>query len=199
MITEQKLGESGVLDESTAARRGRLLGADALVTGTIASLATRIRINARVIAAESGAVSAVATVTLPLDPETEALLGGRAGSPAREAGRFDGTWQVTYACPEQEAGLAYTLRFFATVKDGVFHGLSGTEGTAPYLSLDGRIEPDGSAVLLGTGLTGDPRYNIKGQPKGRAIHFHLNANFSETRGTGRRVEQRACDALFVRK
>ena len=199
VIAEQKLGDSGVLDETTAARLGRLVGADALVTGTIADLTTRIRVNARIIAAETGTVSAAATVTLPMDPETQALLRGGAGAPARDPARFDGTWRVLFTCPEQDGTLGYALRFFGTVKDGVFHALSGTEGQPPYLALDGHIEADGTATLLGTGMTGDPKYALNSQRKGTKVVFHLKAVFSDNRGTGRREELRPCEAVFAKQ
>jgi TolB-like protein len=200
MMEEQKLGATGLIDEKTASKFGRILGADVLMTGTIAELNTGIKLNARLIAVETGVVFAVASVNLPISTEVEKLLGRKlnaAASPDPE--RFDGTWDVGIVCPPKEGGLGYTIQLSALVKDGVLRGQYGTEGIAPCLTLDGKINADGSAIIRANGLTGDPKYNMRSAQKGMAYSYHIDANFSANRGMGTRIEARSCNVLFFRQ
>ncbi len=64
VLEEQKLGTSGLIDESSAAAIGRMLGVQAIATGTITDLGDRVRINARMITTEKAEVFAVASVTV---------------------------------------------------------------------------------------------------------------------------------------
>ena len=74
MMEEQKLNASGLIDEKTASKLARILGVDALTTGTLAELNTSVKINARLIAVETGSVFAVASVKVPMNKEVEILL-----------------------------------------------------------------------------------------------------------------------------
>lgn len=60
IIEEHRLGLTALLDEQTVKQLGRILGVDALCTGTVTDLRETIRINARMIAVETGQVFAVA-------------------------------------------------------------------------------------------------------------------------------------------
>ncbi|MBU8923009.1 MAG: CsgG/HfaB family protein [Bacteroidales bacterium] len=75
VMAEHELATSGLVDESTAKELGRLLGVDAIATGTITDLGQRVRINSRLIATETGSVFSVAAVTLPKDSSIEILMG----------------------------------------------------------------------------------------------------------------------------
>ena len=201
VLEEQKLGASGVVDESTASRLGRLLGADALAIGTLADLGSTVRVNARLISSETGSVLGVATAAIPVTGETEGLL-GRKGAPrpgGLDPARFDGTWEVTFSCAAQDMGQPYTLRFLATVKDALFHGQVGNEARGSFMTFDGAIGPDGKAVLTATGVTGDPRWSMHHEKPGSPVSFHVNAEFTGNRGVGKRVEMRACDMIFTRR
>ena len=119
---------------------------------------------------------------------------------AGSAARFDGAWNVTIVCaPTADGALGYTLQFVAQVKDGFLRGDQGIEGSSGWLRLEGPIQPDGSARLDARGLTSDPKYNIKGAPKGSPLGYHVAARFEGTRGTGNRLELRACDLRFARQ
>jgi len=56
LIEEQKLGRSGKVDPSTAARLGKLLGARFLVFGNYFNLAESMRIDARIVEVETGKI-----------------------------------------------------------------------------------------------------------------------------------------------
>src|SRR5262245_25539021 len=90
----------------------------------------------------------------------------------------------------------FTLGFAAQVKNGVIHGDIGFEGKPGWRTLDGKIEPNGSALLKDRGLHADPNpYNIKpGTPYSNDVVAQLDA----TRGTGKRVAGRQCDYTFTR-
>jgi class 3 adenylate cyclase len=120
-------------------------------------------------------------------------------SAAASGARYDGAWSVTVACAPAEGGSAYKLEFFAQVKDNFLRGEHGVEGKPGWLRLEGAIQPDGNATLDARGVTGDPKYNIKGVAQGIAYTYHVAAHFDSDRGTGRRLELRACDLRFAKR
>lgn len=201
MMTEQKLSASGLIDEKTASKFGRILGVDALTTGTIADLNTSVKINARLIATDTGSVFAVASVNIPMTKEVEILLGKKPGATTgSDAKRFDGTWEVTLACPQHTDGaLGFSYQFFAHVKNGVLHGQRGTEGDAASLTLDGKIDPDGSAMINAKGFTGDPKFSVNRAQKSSPYSYHISASFNGSRGIGKRIEGRMCDLTFMKR
>src|SRR5262245_14007873 len=110
---------------------------------------------------------------------------------------FDGIWSVKMVCPQMSNGISgFTLGFAAQVKNGVFHGDIGVEGQPGWRTLDGKIEPNGSALLKERGLHADPNpYKIK---PGTPYSNDTAAQFDATRGTAKRVTGRQCDYTFTR-
>ncbi|MBA3506218.1 MAG: hypothetical protein H0T80_10625 [Betaproteobacteria bacterium] len=136
--------------------------------------------------------AAVAPATLTLDSSPRASP----GSP----GRFDGTWKVTLECQQHPDGaLGYTFEFLAQVKDGVLRGENRTEGVAGWLRLQGDIQPDGSAKLDAKGLTDNPKFAMKGVQSSTPYAYTVAARFDGARGTGRRLQARACDLTFAKQ
>jgi TolB-like protein len=200
IMGEQKLSATGLVDEKSASKFGRILGVDALTTGTIADLNTSVTINARLIASETGSVFAVASVKIPMNKEIEILLGkkpSKAVSP--DPKRFDGVWNVNIGCATEGQAHAYTYNFNANVKNGIFHGLYGKDGIAPCLTLDGKINPDGSSLIKAKGLTGNPAATLKNVNKGTPYSYNINAVFSDFKGTGTRIGNRVCNVIFVKQ
>ena len=95
--------------------------------------------------------------------------------------------------------MGYVYELVAQVKDGYLRGEQGTEGAPGSLKLHGEIQPDGSARLDAKGLTGDPKYNVKGVSSGVPYSYQVAARFEGSRGTGRRLQLRACDLTFTRQ
>ncbi len=62
VVSEQRLGAAGMLDEANAVRLGRLLGARDIVTGMVMGVGKHIEINARVISVEDGSILAAVNV-----------------------------------------------------------------------------------------------------------------------------------------
>jgi len=74
LLAEQNLGLSGLVDPASAARIGKLLGVEAIVTGTITDLGSSVRINARMIAVETASVFAVSSVSIEQDDKVRAMI-----------------------------------------------------------------------------------------------------------------------------
>ncbi len=200
MMDEQKLSASGLVDAGTASKFGRVLGVDALTTGTLADLRTSVRINARLISVETGSVSAAASVSIPMTGEVRTLL-NKADAPApADRNRFDGTWNVTLVCPRHTDGaLGYGYQFTGDVKDGVFHGeYTPPHGSVPF-TFDGEINPDGTSLITVKGYSGDPRFAAFQVKRKTPVTFHLDTRFEGNRGTGKRIEVRECTASFVKR
>jgi hypothetical protein len=110
---------------------------------------------------------------------------------------FDGTWLVIVSCSAASDGaLGYTYRFPASVSDGVLHGEHKAKGLPGWLTIDGAIKPDGSAILLAQGLTGRPSYSVDRVQSLTPYAYHVTAHFGPTQGTGTRIELRPCDLQF---
>jgi len=116
--------------------------------------------------------------------------------------RFDGAWEVAVDCPPTSEGSGakgYAYRFPATVKDGRLAGRRLAEGAPGSLQVEGAIRSDGKAQLTAQGVTGSAEYNLKRAAAGSAYGYGIAARFEGDRGSGQRVEGRACSFGFVRK
>jgi curli biogenesis system outer membrane secretion channel CsgG len=76
VIAEQKLSLTGILDTTSAKRLGRILGADAIVSGTITNLYNSVKVNARLINTETGEIFAAASTEIIKDQSVIELMGG---------------------------------------------------------------------------------------------------------------------------
>ncbi len=64
VLEQQKLNLSGLVDEATARKVGKLLGVDYIVSGTLIELGGVLNVNARMVSIETGAIAATASVDL---------------------------------------------------------------------------------------------------------------------------------------
>lgn len=119
---------------------------------------------------------------------------------ASDTQRFDGKWLTTVSCPNVRDALGFSFQFVSTVRDGVFHGLHGTEGEPGSLQIDGTIPPDGNASLYAKGRTGSKEY-VPGRdtPRGTDYGYNIEAHFEGSAGTGTRVEGRPCSLKFAKQ
>ena len=74
IISEQKLSITGMIDENSAKELGRILGVDAIVSGTITDLGISLKVNARIISTETGKVFGVAGTKIVKDETVEKLM-----------------------------------------------------------------------------------------------------------------------------
>ncbi len=154
--------------------------------------AARTKSDAEAAAKASAAASVAATAAVAPDKGARVAPGG--------AGSFDGTWNVRVDCPKGADGtLGYSNQFVVQVKDGFLRGERLTEGTPGWLMLQGNIQPDGIANLVAKGLTAEPKFTLKGLPKGTPYGFDVAARFEGSRGTGRRMQLRPCDVTFIKQ
>lgn len=74
ILEEQRLGVFGIMDQDTVKALGKVLGVDAILTGTIVELkGERVEINARLIHAETAQVLAADTVSVAKDWEERSI------------------------------------------------------------------------------------------------------------------------------
>ena len=104
-----------------------------------------------------------------------------AATSAAEAASFDGTWSVLQVCNStQESARGYTWRYDATVKDGHLVGHYRNKGQSPSLTLEGQINPDGTATLVADGIS-------------------VAAKFEAGAGAGSRLGVRSCKFTFKKQ
>jgi len=142
VMKEHKLNLSGVIDESTAREVGKILGVDALATGTVADLGRTIKINARLISTETGSIFTVAAVEVLKDDKVARLLPeGKKGSKETYPTFAP---QVTNLAPRatisasSQLGPRYRIR---NVADGVIGVMNKGEWATKW-------EQEGSWLLL---------------------------------------------------
>jgi len=75
IIEEQKLSLSGMVDPQSAKEIGKILGVDAIVSGTVTDLGNSLKINARIISASSGEIFGVASQRINKYPVVKKLSG----------------------------------------------------------------------------------------------------------------------------
>ncbi len=75
ILQEHQLSLSGMIDENSAVELGKILGVDAIATGSITDLGSGVKVNARLISTKSGKVFSVASAKIPKDETVKMLLG----------------------------------------------------------------------------------------------------------------------------
>lgn len=103
-------------------------------------------------------------------------------------GKFDGNWITHLACEAHGETPAYKWEFPSTIKDNVFHGQHSEEGQPGYLVIDGKIADDGSAKLAAKGVVTQNHAHGIFAMKGNNYSYNIEAQFTETKGTGKRDE-----------
>jgi hypothetical protein len=119
-----------------------------------------------------------------------------------DPGLFDGAWDVTYVCTPERGGDKYTMRMKASVKDSIFHGKYENKDSGAFLTLDGKIKSDGSALIKADGDTGrDEKYVIASSRRYNktSYNYDISANFTKSRATGKRLSGRSCDLTAVKR
>lgn len=129
------------------------------------------------------------------------LLASTAFAADRPSPKFDGDWNVTLTCvnDEKSGARGYKFFFIAEVKEGMLLGKYGNEGEPGSLNLSGPIAEDGSALLQARGITGNPENSSKGEARGTPYSWPLKAQFDGEKGTGQRVKGRRCEAEFYKR
>jgi hypothetical protein len=127
-----------------------------------------------------------------------ALLSAQPASP--QVASFDGTWSVLQVCETMSDGVrGYTWRYDAAVKNSHLVGQYRTKGQVPSMTLEGQIQPDGTATLKASGISADAEHNVKFAPAQTPISFQVSAKFEASKGSGLRLGARACKFTFSKQ
>lgn len=119
VMSEHKLNLSGTVDPASAKRLGKILGVDAIATGTITDMGQNLDVNARLIDTETASIFAVASVTIKKDSAALRLMGGEDASTKAQA----------------------------EAKDVSFEGIKVVVRDTKVEVVSGKIEKDGRIVL----------------------------------------------------
>jgi len=95
-------------------------------------------------------------------------------------------------CPAVGSTQSYTMTMPAQVTGGVLRAELGVPNVPGWTRFEGRISPNGSADIIGTGITGTSSTTVGQPPPGSAASYHYVAQFDGNRATGQRVGQRPC-------
>ncbi len=120
----------------------------------------------------------------------------RTGAPPIKT--FDGTWQTEWTCPNLGGYPGYSFSFNGQVKDGVYHGTKGVKGEPSSMTLDGKIEADGTAGFAGEIIVGSSLVGL-GAARGSPSDFHALGHFDHGSGNGKRIEGRPCTLTFLKQ
>jgi len=74
LMQENKLASSGIIDPATARQLGKIVGVDALITGTIAPLSDSVHVSAKVLDTETAKILGGITADIPKTRAVEELL-----------------------------------------------------------------------------------------------------------------------------
>ena len=74
IVAEQKLSATGVIDETSAAALGKILGVKVIITGSVLKMRDTIEINSRVISVESGSIIAAENIRSGSSSDLHALV-----------------------------------------------------------------------------------------------------------------------------
>jgi len=74
VLQEHQLNLSGLIDISSAQELGRLLGVDAIASGSVTDLGKSVKVNARLISTQTGKIFSVASVTVIKDDVVNNLM-----------------------------------------------------------------------------------------------------------------------------
>ena len=75
VLQEHQLNLSGLIDASSAQELGRILGVDAIASGSVTDLGTSVKVNARLISTQTGKIFSVASVNIIKDDVVGKLMG----------------------------------------------------------------------------------------------------------------------------
>ena len=102
VLKEMELGATGIIDDKTAQSIGKVIGADAIVIGTITNLGKEVDVNARMLGTEKAVVLAVASSLLEKDDTIIRLVGNIRMAQAVGAKPRKQKTEVTTSPPEEE-------------------------------------------------------------------------------------------------
>ena len=178
VLQEQELTDSSLFDAQSISKIGKILGIDAIVTGSIADLGTDVKINARAISIETAKVFAAAATKIPKTDTVLQLMRQNAGPASQGAVSAATGLRLTQV---QRAGLFFQNSFlridvisFTISKDNkkAILSLSIENITSQdiYLATDGC---DGSTLIDSSGAV------VPEGSKGRVFVTGLQCGYAD--------------------
>ena len=79
------------------------------------------------------------------------------------------------------------------------HGQYGTKDQPGSQSIDGQIEPNGTAMLTASGLVGNPEMAYKQKRVNHPYNYKVSSRFEGNKGTGSRQQDRSAPWALARK
>lgn len=102
VISEHKLSLTEIVDPSSAKQLGKILGVDAIVSGTVSDLGNSLKVNARLIGTETGSIFAAASTTITKDESVHKLIGGEKASLSMPKSKQEGLTESKMAVEGSE-------------------------------------------------------------------------------------------------
>ncbi|MCI5179331.1 MAG: hypothetical protein D3911_08430 [Candidatus Electrothrix sp. AW3_4] len=137
VLEEQNLSVSELVDPSAIKNVGKLLGAGAIVTGTITELGDEVRVNARIVSTKTGEIESAARATIPTTGVVKKLMamksksnlsqltGGAEYSDDSKPELFSRTWQgfniKLLGCSKSSSKIQCDLIVTCVSNDAVFN------------------------------------------------------------------------------
>ncbi len=123
VLTEQDLSLTGIIDPTSAKELEKILGVDAIASGTITDLAQSLRVNARLISTETGEIFAVASTEIFKDESVMRLLAAvaaptRASSPKAAAESADASTPPAGSVGHKVETNGFTFELVAVKRSG---------------------------------------------------------------------------------
>ena len=121
IVQEQQISMTGMVDESSAVELGKILGVDAIASGTIGDLGKSVKVNARLISAESGKLFSVASVEIPKTDKVKVLLSESISNTTTNAttnGATNATMKSKAAASQTVKKEGYTFELLEARKEG---------------------------------------------------------------------------------
>jgi hypothetical protein len=127
-----------MIDQSSAQKLGKLLGVDAIASGTVTDLGKSVRINARLISTGTGEVFGVAATEIVKDESVIALMGAGNIMPTSTSGGGSGpSYQVPNAIASKDIGsLRVVLKSVLPIKLLNQYGRSGIRCAFEFINLE---------------------------------------------------------------
>jgi len=149
----------------------------------------------------AGALAVLATAGAAAQDASHQKAQEPAPQPAVASNRFDGDWNVRMQCPAAAGAQAFAVVLPASVLNGKLFGSNGAQGMPGVVQVEGTILPGGDAKLQARGRTASPAVETGQPPPGTPFSYDIEAHFDAAtmQGSGRRLQDRACDFSFTRR
>ncbi len=202
VVHEQGLSRSGLIDPGQAMELGRLVGADAIVSGSITALGDSYSVNARMIDSSTGALLAVAAAKFARTQSEDSSADGKSLADAHSFPSTPGTVREV----DFEIDSAHCRAQLITLTSAYGQSLFRGDKRRATLRIDCKGGVDFSAIRYDYVSAKHPDTWV-GRPRMEVIRFTEPGDFVWSGGTmisdtlnriGRRIEQDLGNARITR-